>query len=403
MDVHNAFLHGDLQEEVYMKPPPGFRTDDPSLVCKLKKSLYGLKQSPRCWFAKLRNALLGYGFIQSKSNYSMFYLRKNSVDLYVLVYVDNLVIAGNDSLTITRFKAYLSECFRMKDLGVLKYFLGIEVARNPEGIFLSQRKYTLDILNEVGLLGSKPASFPMEQQHNLAKATWPLLEDPERYRHLIGRLIYLLTTRPDLTYSIHILSQFMNQPRVEHWESALRVVRYLKGTSGQGILLSSDSDLQNHGWCDSDWAGCPLTRRSVSGQFVSLGNSPLSWKTKKQDVVSFSSAEAEYRSMSLTLRELKWLKKLMQDLGVRHDEPMKFHCDSKSAIHIATNQVFHERTKHIENDCHAVRDAVQESLIRLCFIRSEAQLADVFTKALGRRDFEANIDKLGVTNLHAPT
>ena len=171
--------------------------------------------------------------------------------------------------------------------------MGIEVARNSEGIYLSQRKYVLDILTETGLLGSKPATFPLEQHQQLGLANGPLLSHPEQYRRLIGKLIYLGVTRPNLSYSVHVLSQFMQTPREEHWKAALRVVRYLKGTVGQGILLRSDSDLTLYGWCDSDYAGCPLTRQSSTGWFIQLGQSPISWKTKKQQVVSHSSAEAE--------------------------------------------------------------------------------------------------------------
>ncbi|RVW87469.1 Retrovirus-related Pol polyprotein from transposon RE2 [Vitis vinifera] len=167
MDVHNAFLHGDLEEEVYMKLPPGFERSDPNLVCRLRKSLYGLKQAPRCWFAKLVTALKGYGFLQSYSDYSLFTYTKGNVQINVLVYVDDLIISGNDSAALKTFKAYLSDCFKMKDLGILKYFLGIEVARSSAGLFLCQRKYTLDIVSEAGLLGAKPCGFPIEHNHRL--------------------------------------------------------------------------------------------------------------------------------------------------------------------------------------------------------------------------------------------
>lgn len=250
MDVHNAFLHGDLQEEVYMKLPPGFKCSNPNLVCRLRKSLYGLKQAPRCWFAKLVTALKKYGFRQSYSDYSLFTYMHGMVQVNVLVYVDDLIISGNNHEAIKHFKTYLSNCFKMKDLGPLKYFLGLEVARNPTGVFLCQRKYTLDIIAETGLLGAKPAGFPIEQNHKLGLAQGKELTDPEVYRRLVGRLIYLAVTRPDLAYSVHILSQFMQSPRIEHWEAAQRVVKYLKGTPGQGILLCADSPLILSGWCD---------------------------------------------------------------------------------------------------------------------------------------------------------
>ncbi|CAA7020467.1 unnamed protein product [Microthlaspi erraticum] len=403
MDVHNAFLHGDLDEEVYMRLPPGFRVGDKQMVCRLKKSLYGLKQAPRCWFAKLRTALIGYGFKQSYSDYSLFYLRKEGIEIYILVYVDDLVIGGNDSKAIGDFKQYLGECFHMKDLGKLKYFLGIEVARNKDGIFLCQRKYTLDIISDAGCLGSKPATSPIEQQHKLALSDKPFLEDPERYRRLVGRLIYLLATRPDLTYVVHVLSQFMHQPRIDHWETALRVVRYLKGTPGQGVLLKSDSDLRLRGWCDADFSGCRLTRRSLGAWFITLGTSPVSWKAKKQDVVSQSSAESEYRSMAKAVGELKWLRDVLIDLGITQTQPMELYCDNQAALYIAANPVFHERTKHVERDCHTVRDSIVDGTIVTKKVDTHDQLADVFTKALGRRDFENIISKLGIYNPYAPT
>lgn len=211
----------------------------------------------------------------------------------------------------------------MKDLGLLKYFRGIEVARNNQGFYLSQRKYVLNIIAETGLLGAKPSTFPMEQNQKLSLSTSPLFQEPEKYRRLVDRLIYLAVTRPKLSYSVHILAQFMKQPRHDHWEAALRVVRYLKSSPGQGIMLTKDSNLQINGWCYSDWSACPLTRKSLTGYIVQLGDSPVSWKTRKQPTVSCSSAEAEYRAMGFLTRELFWLKQVLLDFGVTHEQPMK--------------------------------------------------------------------------------
>ena len=402
MDVHNAFLHGDLKEEVYMKLPQGFQCDDPSKVCRLHKSLYGLKQAPRCWFSKLSSALKQYGFTQSLSDYSLFSYNNDGVFVHVLVYVDDLIISGSCPDAVAQFKSYLESCFHMKDLGLLKYFLGIEVSRNAQGFYLSQRKYVLDIISEMGLLGARPSAFPLEQNHKLSLSTSPLLSDSSRYRRLVGRLIYLVVTRPELSYSVHTLAQFMQNPRQDHWNAAIRVVRYLKSNPGQGILLSSTSTLQINGWCDSDYAACPLTRRSLTGYFVQLGDTPISWKTKKQPTVSRSSAEAEYRAMAFLTQELMWLKRVLYDLGVSHVQAMRIFSDSKSAIALSVNPVQHERTKHVEVDCHFIRDAILDGIIATSFVPSHKQLADILTKALGEKEVRYFLRKLGILDVHAP-
>ncbi|KAK2999227.1 hypothetical protein RJ639_023968 [Escallonia herrerae] len=325
--------------------------------------------SPRNWFAKLSTALRSYGFLQSHADHTLFTYRKGDVFLSVLVYVDNLILAGNNSTACSSFKKYLNDCFKLKDLGPLKYFLGIEAARGPRGLFLSQRKYALNILSESGLSASKPAAFPMEQNHNLALAGGPLLSDPGPYRRLIGRLVYLTITRPDICYAVNVLSQFMQSPCSQHWDAALRVLRYLKAAPGQGLFLPADSPLQIYAFCDSDWASCPLTRCSVTGYFVSLGNSPISWRTKKQPIVSRSSAEVEYRSMAVTTCELTWLKSFLLSLGVHHDRPMRLFCDNQAALHITSSPIFHERTKHIEIDCHCVREQLLAGNISTAHVR----------------------------------
>lgn len=403
MDVHNAFLHSDLEEEVYMKLPPGFTHSDPKKVCRLRKAIYGLKQAPRCWYAKLSTALIEFGFAQSYEDYSLFMYIKDTKEARVLVYVDDIVIATNDLGLLDQIKSYLSKCFRMKDLGKLKYFLGIEVVRAAEGIFLSQRKYALDIVADCGLLGAKPVSIPIEQNNYLASDKGPLHSDPKQYRRLVGRLVYLSITRPELCNAIHLLSQFMKAPHVAHWEAALRVVRFLKGSPGQGILLRSDSNLELSVYVDADWSTCPLTRRSLSAFVVLLGGCPISWKTKKQRTMSHSSAEAEYRAMAAATKQMKWIVPLMKDLGLKVDKPVMFYCDSKAAIHIAANPVFHERTKHIERDCHCVRDAVKSRLIATQHVRTKDQIADILTKALGRSQFQFLSFKLSVHDLHSPT
>jgi hypothetical protein len=226
LDVNNAFLSGELHEELYMSPPPGLRRQGENFVCRLNKSLYGLKQASRQWFSKFTDAILAAGFTQSKADYSLFVQKVGNSLTVLLIYVDDILISGNNLDSIRATKEFLHARFRIKDLGDLKYFLGIEIARSQKGIYLSQRKYALEIIKDTGFLGVKPVDFPMEESKLSNKGE--LLKDPAVYRRLVGRLIYLTITRPEITYSVHVLSIFMHEPRQPHMAAALRVVKYLK-------------------------------------------------------------------------------------------------------------------------------------------------------------------------------
>ncbi|KAM0044971.1 putative RNA-directed DNA polymerase [Helianthus debilis subsp. tardiflorus] len=403
LDVNNAFLHGDLEEEVYMKVPQGFKTEIETRVCRLRKSIYGLKQASRNWYHKFTNVLLEMGYKQSVADASLFIYKAGSSHVAALIYVDDVIIVGNDLHKIKTTKSELHQRFTIKDLGTLKYFLGIEVARTKEGLVLSQRKYTLDILRDMGLEGCRPSSFPMEQGLKLDKGEDEQRVNAGQYRRLIGRLLYLQATRPDIAYSVNVLSQFVGDPRQPHLDAATRVVRYLKTTLGQGILLPKGGGTQLVTYCDSDWMGCPFTRRSRTGYLLLLGGAPVSWKSKKQSVVSRSSAEAEYRAMATTVSEILWFRWLLTELETTQQGPTTLFCDNEAARHIANNPVFHERTKHVEMDCHFVRERVESKEILPTYIESHLQLADLLTKPLGGQHLGFLLDKLGITNLHAPT
>ena len=230
-----------------------------------------------------------------------------------------------------------------------------------------------------------------------------LLKDPSQYRQLVGHLLYLTITRPNITYSIHMLSRFMHAPCKPHMEVALRVLRYLKSSPGQGLFFPSHNDLSLKVFSDSDWASCPIYRRSTICYCVFLGSSFISQQTKRQKAISLSSAEAEYRAMTSACCELSWLCLLLIDLRILHLKPTLLYCDNTIALHIASNLVFHERTRHIEVDCHFIRDKIQDGSIVTKHVASTNQLVDVFTKPLGKKAFSTMMCKLGVLDIHSPT
>lgn len=383
-----------------MSPPQEIKLHQTNLVCKLQKSLYGLKQASREWNAKLTAFLLSQGFAQSKNDYTLFTKVNRGSLLVVLVYVDDVIVASEDKDAIQKIKHALHQKFRIKDLGELKFFLGIEVARSQKGIYINQRKYTVELLKEMKFLASKPAVSSMESHVKLVHNDSELLKDVTHYRQLIGKLIYLMITRPDISFTVQQLSQFLDCPTVNHLKAGHRLLRYLKGTIGQGLLFPSSGDLVLKGFVDFDWAGCQETRRSVTGYCIFLGGALISWRAKKQSTVSRSSAEAEYRAMALAICELQWLIYLTRDLRLEEKRPVELFCDSKSAIYIAENPVFHERTKHIEIDCHVVRDKVIDGVIKLMPVHTELQLAGMFTKPLDRRRLGKLLELSGSFNIY---
>ncbi|RVW38572.1 Retrovirus-related Pol polyprotein from transposon TNT 1-94 [Vitis vinifera] len=356
LDIKNAFLHGDLAEEVYMEQPPGFVAQGESgLVCRLRRSLYGLKQSPRAWFSRFSSVVQEFGMLRSTADHSVFY-HHNSLGqcIYLVVYVDDIVITGSD-----------------QDDSSIQFWCG------P-----FQRKYALDILEETGMLDCKPVDTPMDPNVKLVPGQGEPLGDPGRYRRLVGKLNYLTITRPDISFPVSVVSQFLQSPCDSHWDAVIRILRYIKSTPGQGVLYENRGHTQVVGYTDADWAGSPTDRRSTSGYCVFIGGNLISWKSKKQDVVARSSAEAEYRAMALATCELIWLRHLLQELRFGKDEQMKLICDNQAALHIASNPVFHERTKHIEVDCHFIREKIASGCVATSFVNSNDQLADIFTKSL---------------------
>ncbi|RVW12247.1 Retrovirus-related Pol polyprotein from transposon RE1 [Vitis vinifera] len=327
-----------------------------------------------------------FGYRQSNSDHTLFLKKKHGKITALIVYVDDMVVTGNDPKERKTLQNYLSREFEMKDLGPLKYFLGIEVSRSSEGIFLSQRKYALDLLQEIGMSGCQPINTSIEEGLKLCVEPNQVSTDKGRYQRLVGRLMYLAYTRPDLAYALSVVSQYMHNPREQHMNAVMRILRYLKNAPGKGILFAKNIDHQSiEVYTDADWVGAVDDRRSTSGYFTFVGGNLVTWKSKKQNVVARSSAEAEFRGMALGLCEALWLRLLLQDLGYLSRQPIRLFCDNKAACDIAHDPVQLDRTKHVEMDRFFIKEKLDDKIVELPKIRSEDQLANVLTKAVSKR------------------
>ncbi|KAM6584466.1 hypothetical protein CsatB_011468 [Cannabis sativa] len=396
LDINNAFLNGTLKEEVYMLQPQGFEEPGKEhYVCKLNKSLYGLKQAPRAWFDKLKSTLASWNFKNSKSDTSLFFYKHGTDVIFVLIYVDDIVVTGNNNNKLKGFISELNRRFTLKDLGSLHYFLGIEVYRDVTGLYLTQTKYIEDLLRRHNLTNLKPCPTPATAGRPMSITEGELLSNPTIYRSVIGGLQYLSHTRPDISYAVNKLSQFLKAPTTVHWNGAKRVLRYLKGTMHKGLHISCDEPLNLTGYSDADWACCPDDRRSIAGYCVFFGNTLVSWSSKKQPVVARSSTESEYRALAHVAAEISWIESLLKELNFKTPTAITW-CDNMGANALASNPVFHARTKHIEVDVHFIRDKVLSKELDIRYVPSSDQVADCLTKGLSSSRFNFLIDKLGV-------
>jgi hypothetical protein len=390
LDVKNAFLNGVLDEQVYCYQPAGFvdehRRDH---VCKLVKSLYGLKQAPRAWFKRFATFAITIGFTASRSDASLFILRRGSEAAYLLLYVDDIVLTASSSTLLHALITKLKLEFAMKDMGPLHYFLGIRVRRTSRGFFLSQEQYAEEILQRAGMVKCKTASTPVDTLPKVAADAGDPVADPSEYRSLAGALQYLTMTRPDLAYAVQQVCLHMHDPRDGHLAIIKRILRYVRGTTTSGLLLPASSSLDIVAYSDADWAGCPDTRRSTSGYCVYLGGALVSWSSKRQATVSRSSAEAEYRAVANAVADCVWLRQLLDELGSSLPKATVVFCDNISAVCMSTNPVHHRRTKHIELDIHFVREKVALGELRVVHVPTTQQLADIMTKGLPAASFQS--------------
>ncbi|WVZ23101.1 hypothetical protein V8G54_001645 [Vigna mungo] len=389
LNVNNAFLQGTLKEEVFMLQPPGFVNKIfPDHVCRLKMALYGLKQAPRTWYMELRVFLLSLGFVNSTADASLFIYQKSGSTLYLLVYVDDIILSNLISTLAARFS--------LKDLGYLNYFLGVEVIPSATGLFLSQRKYLTDLLHKSGMANTKPASTPLSVSAQLLKDSGDLLPCQTEYRALVGSLQYLSLTRPNIAFSTNKLAQFMQHPRTTHWSALKRLLRYLAGSCNKGIFISTTAPPTFHAYSDADWAGDKDDYISTTGLFVVSCS-------RKQRSVARSSTEAEYKALANTASELLWVLSLFTELGHMPKTNPVIYCDNLGATTLSANPVFHSRMKHIALAYHFVRENVQKGNFRFSFVSTDDQLVDILTKPLLHPWFDSLLSKLHLSSRSTPS
>jgi len=388
MDVETAFLNGEIDADVYVEQPTGY--GDSKYVCKLKRGLYGLKQSPRLWQEKLRKALNKFGYYALDADSCIY--RNPSTGVILSTYVDDFLIFGKNRAEIETLKEYLNTQFKMKDEGPCVWFCGIRVVRDRPNrkIHLVQDAYIDKVLRQFGMENCKPKANPMDpgsldsMVNNTEKATE---DDIKQYQSVIGSLMYaMIQTRPDLAFTVSVLSRFAANPSRAHIRAAYKTLQYLKGTKYLGITFTGTK----HGrldvkiYSDSDFAGCKETRRSTGGYLVMMAGAPVSWKSKRQKCVTHSTMEAEYYALSEAAREAAFIRMLLKSLSYNKGDvtPCKIFGDNIPSILLSKNPEFHERAKHIEVKYHYCREQYLEGNISITHIPTKENVSDLLTKPL---------------------
>ncbi|GKB93321.1 retrovirus-related pol polyprotein from transposon TNT 1-94 [Tanacetum coccineum] len=341
----------------------------------MKKALYGLKQAPRAWYDTLSKFLLAQGFSKGVVDPTLFIRKTGKHTLHVQIYVDDIIFASTDPKDCDQFSNEMSSKFQMSMMGQISFFLGLQISQNPRGIFINQSKYANEILKKFDLHKSDPVDTPMVEQTKLD-------ED-------------LSGTPVDLVFAVCMCARYQSRPTKKHIEVVKRVFRYLQGTINMGLWYPKDTAMTLTAYADADHAGCQDTRRSTSGSAQFLGDKLVSWSSKKQTSTSISSTEAEYIAMSGCCAQILWMRSQLSDYGFAYNR-IPMYCDNKSAIALCCNNVQHSRSKHIDIRHHFIREQVEKGVVELYFVRTEYQLADIFTKALPRERFEFILPRLGM-------
>jgi hypothetical protein len=387
MDVKTIFLNGVIEEEVYIEQPQGFEVEDRKThVCRLKKAMYELKQAPRSWYGIIDSFLMSLAFTKTKFDLNLYFKVMTDEPVILLLYVYDLFLIGEENL-ITYCKKKLATEFEMRYLGLMHYFLGLEVWQSPAKIFLNQGKYAAEILKRFDMLECKAMNTPMETNLKLLIDTSSKLVYVTLYRHIIGSLMYMTNTRPDICFVVNTLSQYLEEPKRFHLVVANNVMRYLKGTLDYGLCYTRDNDFRLYGYISS-WVGSVSNRKSTSGCCFSLGSTMNSWKSRKQSSISLIMTKEEYIATCSTSCEAIWLRKLLIGMFDLEMEATVILCDNHSCINMTENPVFHDNSKHIEIWYHYIRSMVHRGVVKLQYVSIDEKVADVLTKPLSRVKFE---------------
>ena len=398
VDIKNAFVQGDLEEDVWVDQPPGFTTGPRGTACHLKKALYGLKQAPRAWHNRLHTELLKFGFIPSNADPSLYVYYCEDGSAYLLTYVDDILIATKDAAMVAKIKGFLTTAFSARDLGPAHYYLGINITRDRPAriITLSHERAITDLVAKFELTGCKPRDIPMSAGLNLSALDGePLDTSAYLYTTLVGSLLHFtVTTRPDIAYPVGVLSRFMAKPTMEHWQAAKGVLRYLDSHAAYSITFGG-SGTALIGFCDADYAADVDTRKSTTGYVFTLNGGAVSWSSKRQPTVAASTTEAEYMAAASATKEALWLRKLLADFGVSTG-PIEIKSDNQGALKLLRNPISSLRTKHIDIAHHFARERSMRGEIDFSFVPTNRMIADALTKALPGPRFVLCRDGMGM-------
>lgn len=401
LDVKTAFLNGEITEDVFVAQPEGFEISGKEhMVYKLVKALFGLKQAPRAWYAKLNHSLESLGFKRCPYENAVYTKGTGNDCLIIAVYVDDILITGASVQKMEEFKQQMGRKFDMTDLGKLCYYLGIEVKQEAGYIELKQSGYAAKLLERAGMSDCNPNKYPMDPKEEILKDEKGRAVDATMYKSLVGGLRYLVNTRPDIAFSVGMVSRYMERPTTLHLSSVKRIMRYVKGTLQFGLIYNQHSG--NNvvtGYSDSDLGGAIDDRRSTGGMAYYLNESLISWVSQKQRVVALSSCEAELMAATAAACQGIWLKNVLGQITGDKLGPVVLFIDNKSAIDLAKNPMFHGRSKHIDVRFHFIRECVERGEVIVKHVSSLEQRADGMTKALATIKFEKMRNLLGVREL----